>query len=135
MTKRSGWILDSRICWLVLLAFTGLFLLQAPAEASLIPSRLASGELATAERQAQIDSIRQALEQDLVSQRLADYGLTPAEISAKLPTLSDDQLHQLASLSKSAGEGGILGEVIAVLLVILLVVVILKLMNKEIVIR
>ena len=40
------------------------------------------------------ETIRKALELEVVSQRLADYGLTDKEVSAKLPTLSDEQLHQ-----------------------------------------
>ncbi|MEZ4483462.1 MAG: PA2779 family protein [Syntrophotaleaceae bacterium] len=79
--------------------------------------------------------MRTALETELVAQRLADFGLSPQEVAAKLPTLSDDQLHQLAGLSDSLAEGGILGTVIAVLLIVLLVVVILKIVDKEIIIR
>lgn len=127
-------ILDARICWTVLLAFCILSLLPAQGRASLVESRLASGET-LARRAVELSKVRQALEQEVVAQRLADFGLSPEEVAAKLPTLSDDQLHQLAGLSDSLAEGGILGTVIAVLLIVLLVVVILKLANKEIIIR
>jgi hypothetical protein len=86
-------------------------------------------------RTAQIEKIRQALEQEVVAQRLADYGLSPEEVSAKLPEMTDDQLHQLAGLSDSLAEGGILGLVIAVLLIVLLVVVILRVSNKQVIVR
>jgi hypothetical protein len=56
-------------------------------------------------------------------------------VSAKLPTLSDEQLHQLASLSESLGEGGILGAVIAILVIVLLVIVILKVTNKQVIVK
>ena len=128
------WILNARICWMVLLAFCSLSLVPANGNAGLIESRLADGSFA-AERQGQIETIRQALEQQVVAQRLADFGLSPAEISAKLPTMSDEQLHQLAGLSKDIAGGGALEAVIAVLLIVFLVVVIMKLMDKEIIVR
>ena len=127
-------LLDARICWTVLLAFCLLSLVPAQGRASLVESRLASGETLT-QRTVELTKVRQALEQDVVAQRLADFGLSQEEVAAKLPTLSDDQLHQLAGLSDSLSEGGILGTVIAVLLIVLLVVVILKLVDKEIIIR
>lgn len=128
------WILNARICWMVLLAFCYLSLVPANGNAALIESRLADGSFA-AERQGQIETIRQALEQQVVAQRLADFGLSPADISAKLPTMSDEQLHQLAGLSRDIAGGGALEAVIAVLLIVFLVVVIMKLMDREIVIR
>lgn len=127
-------ILDARICWTVLLAFCMLSLIPTQGQASLVESRLASGETLT-QRAVELNKVRQALEQEVVAQRLADFGLSQEEVAAKLPTLSDDQLHQLAGLSDSLAEGGILGTVIAVLLIVLLVVVILKIADKKIIIR
>ncbi|MEZ4598253.1 MAG: PA2779 family protein [Syntrophotaleaceae bacterium] len=134
MRSNKPWILHNRICWTVLLAFTFLAMLPVNSSASLAESRLSNGETISL-RAGQIEKIRQALEQEVVAQRLADYGLTPEEVSAKLPTMSDEQLHQLAGLSDTLAEGGILGLVIGVLLVILLVVVILKVADKQIIIR
>jgi hypothetical protein len=71
----------------------------------------------------------------VVAQRLADYGLSAEQIMAKLPTMSDEQLHQLASLSDSLGEGGVLGTVIAILLIVLLVIVILRIHDRQVIIR
>ena len=134
MSGKRSWILNARICWVVLVAFSCLALFPVNGNASLVPSRLADGA-AVSERAAQIETIRHALEREVVAQRLADYGLTPEEVAARLPSLSDEQLHQLASLSDSLGEGGILGFVIAVLVIVLLVIVILKLTDKQIIIR
>jgi hypothetical protein len=131
---RRTWVLDLRICWMVLIAFSALSLLPVNANAALVPSRLADGA-SVAERQVQVETIRQALEQEVVAQRLADFGLSKEEIAAKLPTLSDAQLHQLAGLSKDIAAGGAAEAVVAVLLIILLVVVIVKLMDREIIIR
>lgn len=133
-TRRLTWVLDARICWMVLVAFSCLSLIPANGNASLVDSRLADGST-VAERAAQIETIRQALEQEVVAQRLADFGLSRDEVAAKLPTLSDEQLHQLAGLSKSIAGGNGAEAVVAVLLIIFLVIVIVKLMDKEIVIR
>lgn len=132
---KKPWILDGRICWLVMLTFSLLAVWPIQSHAALAPSRLATGEVVAAERAEQIAKIRQALEQQVVAQRLADYGLTPAEVEAKLPTLSDEQVQQLAGLSDTLAEGGVLGVIIALLVITLLVIVILKLMNKQIIIR
>jgi hypothetical protein len=134
MSSKKPWILDARICWVVLLAFSFLALIPSNGMASLAESRLSSGETLS-ERAGQIDKIRYALEQVVVAQRLSDYGLSKEEVAAKLPSLSDEQLHQLAGLSDSLAEGGVLGAVIAVLLIVLLVIVILKVSDRQIIIR
>jgi hypothetical protein len=131
---RRTWVLDFRICWMVLIAFSLLSLVPVNSNAALVPSRLADGA-SVIERQTQIETIRQALEQEVVTQRLADFGLSKEEIAAKLPTLSDAQLHQLAGLSKDIAAGNGAEVVIAVLVIILLVVIIIKLMDREIIIR
>jgi hypothetical protein len=119
---------------MVLMAFSLLSLVPVNGNAALVPSRLADGA-SVFERQAQVETIRQALEQEVVAQRLADFGLSKEEIAAKLPTLSDAQLHQLAGLSKDIAAGGAAEAVIAVLLIIFLVIVIIKLMDREIIIK
>ncbi len=134
MYSKKPWILDVRICWIVVLAFSFLALIPSNGMASLVESRLSSGETLS-RRAEQIEKIRHALEQEVVAQRLADYGLSKEEVAAKLPSLSDEQLHLLAGLSDSLAEGGILGVVIAVLLIVLLVIVILKVSNKQVIIR
>jgi hypothetical protein len=119
---------------MVLIAFCFLSLVPANGNAALIGSRLADGSIAV-ERQGQIETIRQALERQVVAQRLADFGLSPEDIAAKLPTMSDEQLHQLAGLSKDVAAGNGLEAIVAVLLIVFLVVVILKLMDREVIIR
>jgi hypothetical protein len=130
---RHSWYFDPRLCWAVLFSYFFLALIPTDAAAFLAQSRLSSGQ-SIEQRAADIASIKSALEQKVVAQRLADYGLTPEEVGAKLGSLSDDQLHQLASLSDDVG-GGVIGVVIGVLLIILLVVVILKISDRRIVIQ
>lgn len=131
--NREKWFFDMRVCWPILVAYLFIALIPSNAEAFLAQSRMSSGEI-VAERSAYIASIQAALENKVVAQRLADYGLTPEQVDAKLGTLSDEQLHQLASLSGDVG-GGIVGAIIAVLLVVLLVVLILHFSGKRIVVN
>ncbi len=134
MTGKRPWVLHSVICHVVLAAFCLVVLVPVEARAALIESRMSDGD-GTSTRVEMIEKVRLALEREVVAQRLADYGLSAGDVSAKLSTFSDEQLHQLAGLSDSLAEGGVLGTVIAILIVALLVVVILKLMDKEIIIR
>lgn len=134
MTHRHRLLLDVRLCWIVLAAFCCLALIPVEARAAMIESRLAGGETLS-ERAAQMETIRQALEKDVVRQKLADYGMSAEEISAKLPTLSDAQVHQLAGLSDDIVAGDGLGAVIALLVIILLIVLILKISGKQIIVR
>jgi hypothetical protein len=131
--NREKWFFDMRVCWPILVAYLFIALIPSNAEAFLAQSRMSSGEI-VAERSAHIASIQAALENKVVAQRLADYGLTPEQVDAKLGTLSDEQLHQLASLSGDVG-GGIVGAIVAVLLVVLLVVLILHFSGKRIVVN
>jgi hypothetical protein len=127
------WILDKRLCWTVLIAYCLLAMIPSNAEAFLAQSRFSSGEMIS-ERAAHIASIQGALEHKVVAQRLTDYGLTQEEVSAKLDSMSNQQLHHLATLSGDVG-GGVIGAVIGVLLIILLVVVILKISDKRIIVQ
>lgn len=104
MRVKISRILDLRICWIVLLTFCTFSLLPANGNASLVESRLSGGQTLS-QRNAELSKIRQALETEVVAQRLADFGLSQEEVASKLPTLSDDQLHQLAGLSDSLAEG------------------------------
>jgi hypothetical protein len=76
------------------------------------------------------------LENRVVAQKLRDYGVSPDEARLRVASLSDDDLHTLASASKGLPSGGdALGTVIALLVIVVLVIVILKLMNKQIIVK
>lgn len=135
MGKEECPLLDARMVWLVLLCFTAFSLLPVPARAALIQSQL-SQETVSGQRAQDLETVRSALEREIVTQRLADYGLSASEVRSKLDSLTDAQLHQLASVSDSLAEGGDgLGLVVTLLVIVLLVVVILKLMDKDVIIR
>ncbi len=123
--------------WTALLTLTWLGSLEAaPALAGLAPSRV-SGESAIASaRDADLVVLQRALEHKILAQKLRDYGVAPGEVSARLASLSDQDLHLLASYSKGLPSGGdAAGGLVTLLIIILLVIVILKLLNKEILIK
>ena len=124
--------------------FTALFMLIylgamhiAPAAASLVPSRTSGQTTVSSARDADLLVVERALEHKLVAQKLRDYGVQPGQVKSRLASMSDQDLHTLASASKGlpSGSDGALGALIAVLIVILLVIVILKLMNKQVTVR
>ncbi|RQD74317.1 PA2779 family protein, partial [Desulfonatronospira sp. MSAO_Bac3] len=117
-------VMNKRICMFILAFYSLVAFIPSTGEASLIESRLSTGEKMS-ERSEKIESIRNALEHEVVAQRLADYGLSQEEVMARMEGLDDEQLHQLATLSDEVGGGGV-GLAIGVLLVVLLVVVILQ---------
>ncbi len=122
-----------RVCKLVLFFFFFVSLIPSTAEASIMESRLSSGEQMS-ERAEKIESIKGALEHKMVAQRLKDHGLSPEEVEARLHTMDDEQLHQMASLSDEIGGSG-LGIAISVLVIVVLVIVILKLTDREVVVQ
>jgi hypothetical protein len=115
--------------------FAGFLLFPALATAALSDSLLSSPEASLA-REAELTKIRQFLENKVAVQKLKDFGLSSDEVSAKLSSMTDEQIHHLASLSDriTAGGDGV-GTVIGVLVIILLVIVIIKLLDKRIIIK
>jgi len=81
--------------------------------------------------------IQAFLENKVVVQKLIDYGVSPSEAMAKVKEMSAQDLHRLASLTDraAAGTDSALGFLIGLAILIILVIVIMKLMNKEIVVR
>jgi hypothetical protein len=129
------WVVNFRIVWMVIAAFAIFSAAPPPVQAALVSSQLSDGQVVS-ERSADLDTVRQALEHQLVAQRLADYGFSKEEVQFKLQSLSDAQLHQLASVSDSLAEGADgLGIVVTILVIVLLVIVILKLNDRQIVIK
>jgi hypothetical protein len=108
--------------------------LRGVAEAGVIASH---GTGAADLRAADVASMQAFLERKVVLQRLTDYGVSPEEAMAKIRSMSDQDLHRLASLTDrvAAGADDALGFLIGVAILIILIIVIMKLMNKEIVVR
>jgi predicted PurR-regulated permease PerM len=113
-----------------------IFFVTSPAFASLIPSMGSSPQATGDSIQKDINTIQQALETKMVQEKLKAYGLSATEVAAKLPSMTPDQIHTLASASNDVLAGGDgLGFIIAVLVIIILVIIIMKLLHHDIVIK
>ncbi|MCL5885116.1 MAG: PA2779 family protein [Deltaproteobacteria bacterium] len=130
--RKAGWFL---VLALLLAGWMGaLGSLQGVAEAGVIASRgTGAGDL----RAADAARVQAFLERKVVLQKLVDYGVSPEEAMAKMRSMSDSDLHRLASLTDrvAAGADDGLGLLIGAAILIILIIVIFKLMNKEIVVR
>ena len=110
-------------------------LMISPAVAGMVGTITSEGA-SSETRQDEMSRIQQALETEIVKEKLKAHGLTPGEIEQKMQGLSDEQIHMLAQASDQVLAGGdALGIVIAILVIILLVILILKLTDKSIVIK
>ena len=107
--------------------------LRGVAEAGLIASHLSEAEA----RSEDLAKVQSFLENKIVVQNLVDYGVSPEEAKAKVESMSAQDLHRLASLTDRAAAGADdgIGLLIGLAILILLVIVIIKLMNKEVVVR
>jgi hypothetical protein len=103
------------------------------AEAGVIASHGGASDL----RAAEIAKVQTVLEQKVVLQKLMDYGVSSEEAMAKIRSMSDSDLHRLATLADrvAAGTDGGLGWLIGLAVLVILVLVILMLMNKRVVVR
>ncbi len=98
---------------------------------------IASGIEGAGSRVEDMTKVQAFLENKVVVQKLVDYGVSPAEAMAKVQEMSAQDLHKLASLTDraAAGTSDALGFLIALAILIILIIIIMKLMNKEIVVR
>ena len=129
--RKAGWFV---VLALAMASWMGLLgSLRGVAEAGLIASHLSEAE-ARSENLAKVQSF---LENKIVVQKLVDYGVSPEEAMAKVEAMSAQDLHRLASLTDraAAGTDDGLGLLIGLAILVILIIVILKLMNKEVVVR
>jgi hypothetical protein len=103
------------------------------AEAGVIASHGGAGDL----RAGEIAKVQAFLERKVVLQKLVDYGVSPEEAMAKIRSMSDGELHRLATLADRlpAGADGGVDFLIGAAVLMILVLVILMLMNKRVVVR
>lgn len=101
--------------------------------AVLSPETLITTEIV--DRDAALAKIRAVLDKKIVQQRLADLGLSPSEIEARLGQLSDVQMRQLADQVDSIMAGGDgLGVIVFLLVIAILVVILLQLTGHKVII-
>jgi len=123
--------------WTALLVIFSMSSLDfSPAAAGLAPSARSGATTITSARDADLVVAQRTLENKVVAQKLHDYGVSPAEAQLKLASMSDQDLHRLATASKGLPSGGdTTGAVIGILVVIILAIVVLRLLNKEVVVK
>lgn len=107
----------------LMLTTTGLLVAPGSGWASLAPSGIAAGRDASASvRDADMKVIEAALESKLLRAKLKAMGLDEAQTQARLSKLSDREVHQLASDIDALHPGGLVVELLVVVVLVLLAV-------------
>jgi hypothetical protein len=128
--RRTAWFFTLAIVMAGWMGVLGSF--RGVAEASVIASHGGAGDL----RATEIVKVQTFLEQKVVMQKLVDYGVSPEEAMAKVRSMSDSDLHRLASLTDRVAAGtDAVGWLIGVAVLVILVIVILMLVNRRVVVR
>src|SRR4030065_1903857 len=97
--RRTAWFFALAIVMAGWMGVLGSF--RGMAEAGMIASHGGAGDL----RAAEIAKVQTLLEQKVVMQKLVDYGVSPEEAMVKIRSMSDSELHRLASLTGGGGAG------------------------------
>ena len=129
--RKAGWFVVLAVAMAGWMGVLGS--LRGVAEAGVIASHLSGAET----RSEDLWKVQSFLENKIVVQKLVDFGVSPEEAKAKVETMSAQDLHRLASLTDRAAAGAddALGLLIGLAVLIILIILIIKLMNKEVVIR
>lgn len=91
-----------------------------PAYADLAPSGLSGEGVST--RDADLKIVSKALESKVLRERLKAMGLDEKETEARLSKLSDQDIHQMATRIEAVQPGGVVVEVLVVVVLVLLAV-------------
>ena len=131
ITLRRG--LNFVTVFLVILTFVPVSLISTPARAAVTESQMIAPELnASTKREINEIKVRRALENKIVAEKLMSHGLTKEEVSQKISTMSDEQVHQIASLTDRipAGGDGAVAVVVTLLVIAALVLLIIFLWKR-----
>ncbi|RMG58125.1 MAG: hypothetical protein D6713_08365 [Deltaproteobacteria bacterium] len=121
-------------CIFVSVALLCLSTVTKEAAAAMMASKLSSATSTL--RHQDLEKIKTFLEKKVVLQKLQDFGMTKEEALQKVEKMESQDLHLLASVVDSAPAGGdALGVAIGLAVLAILVIIILKLLNKEIIIK
>lgn len=118
---------------LIIATFTPVSLVTPGARAATAESRMmTAGSDDPTAREINELKIKRALENKIVANKLMGHGLTTEEVSQKLNTMTDEQVHQMASLADKIPAGGDagLGIIIAILIIVALVLLIVYLFKR-----
>lgn len=129
--RRTAWFMVLAVVMAGWMGMLGTF--RGVAEAGMIASYGTGSDL----RAAEIAKVQTVLEQKVVMQKLLDYGVSSEEAMAKVRSMSDSDLHRLATLADrvAAGADGGVGWLIGLAVLVILILVILMLMNKRVVVH
>ena len=95
------------IVFLVLITFVPVSLISISANAAVMESQMISPEEnASTIREINELKARRALENKIVAEKLMSHGLTKQEVSDNIGEMSDEQVHQIASLADRIPAGG-----------------------------
>ena len=119
---------------MVLVSFAHFSLISDIGQASIVDSKMINSKInGSSTRGIDEKKIRRMLENKILSERLKSYGISDDQIYSKIESMSDEQVHQLASLSDRIPAGGDAGVAalivlvtIAVAIIVLLVLVVLN---------
>jgi len=131
MMRKAGWFVMVAVMMAGWMGVLGS--IRGVAEAGVIASSIGDA----GSRVEDMAKVQAFLENKVVVQKLVDYGVSPAEAMAKVKAMSAQDLHRLASLTDraAAGTDSFLGVLIGLAILVILVIVIMKLLNKEIIVR
>jgi len=117
---------------LILATFTPVSLITPGARAATAESKMMTGSNDPTAREINELKVKRALENKIVADKLMGHGLTPDEVSQKLGSMTDEQVHQMAALADKVPAGGDagLGIVIAILVIAALVLLIVYLFKR-----
>lgn len=91
----------------VLVSFAQFSLISDTGFASIADSRTITPEFQESRsREADQRKIRRMLENKIIAKRLDRYGLSDEQVHAKIESMTDEQVHQLASLADRIPAGG-----------------------------
>ena len=114
---------------IVLVSFTQFSLFSNTGQASIAASKMINSKInGSSTRGIDEKKIRRMLENKILSERLKSYGISDDQIFSKIESMSDDQVHQLASLSDripAGGDAGVAALIVIVTFAVAIIVVLL----------
>ena len=133
MSNRSNKFHTLLVIWLVVVTFTLASVISISLRAAVLESEMIrSGSQNLSKREFEEIKVRKVLENKIVSQKLTQHGLSSIEAQDKIELMTDEEVHQLASLSDrlpAGGDGGV-GFVVGILVIAALVLLIIYLAKR-----
>ncbi len=114
-----------RLSVYLVVALIALFLITGIAEAMFMPAAPKAQAAPLFNRTADLAKIQKTLESKALQQRLADYGLSPANVLTKINGLSDEQVHQFAVNIDALQAGGMSDNNLIIILLLIILIIIL----------